>query len=74
MCIQEMNIKNRVCNHHFSNLVKAKMFEDTRNILISEKNYKGLTIYFTRYIHSISIKMLSLHDHESMRKMKESEE
>ena len=50
------------------------MFEDTRNILIYEKNYKGLKIYFTRYIHSISIKMLSLHDHESMRKMKESEE
>ena len=68
-----INIKNRAYNYCFENLVKAKHLE-SKSILIDKKNYKGLTIYFTRYIHSISIKMLSLHDHESMRKMKESEE
>ena len=38
---------------------KKKKLE-TKNILIDEKNYKGLVIYFTRYVHSKSIKMLSL--------------
>ena len=47
MLIQEINIKNRVYNYHFDNLVKAKKLE-TKNILIDEKNYKDLTIYFTR--------------------------
>ena len=31
-------------------------------------------IYFTRYVHSKSIKMLSLHCHELMGKIKEHEE
>ena len=35
------------------------------------KKYKDLAIYFTRYIHSKSIKMLSLHYHELMGKIKE---
>ena len=39
---------------------KKKKLE-TKNILIDEKNYKGLVIYFTRYVHSKSIKMLSLY-------------
>ena len=58
--IQEINIKNRLYNYHFDNLVKAKKLE-TRSILIDEKNYKDLTINSTRYVHSKSIKMLSLH-------------
>ena len=41
------------------------------NILIDKKNYKDLTIYFTRYVNSKSIKMLSLHYHELMGKIKE---
>ena len=36
---------------------------------IDEKNYKDLTIYFTRYVHSKSIKMLSLHYHKLMKKL-----
>ena len=41
---------------------------ETKNFLIVEKSYKDLVIYFTRYVHSRSIKMLSLHYHELMRK------
>ena len=73
MHIQEINIKNRVYNYHFDNLVKTKKLE-TKNILINEKNYKHLTIYFTRYVHSKSIKVLSLHYHELMGKIQEHEE
>ena len=57
MHIQVINIKNQVYNYHFDNLVKAKKIE-TKNILINGKNYKDLTIYFTRYVHSKSIKIL----------------
>ena len=57
MHIREINIKNRVYNYYFDNLVKPKKLE-TKNILIDEKNYKDLTIYFTKYVHSNSIKML----------------
>ena len=42
----------------------------TKNISIDEKNSKDLTISFTRYVHSKSIKMLSLNFHELMRKIK----
>ena len=72
MHIQEINIKNRFYNYHFKNLVKAKNPE-TKNILIDEKNYMDLTIYFTRYVHSRSIQMLSLHYHELMGKVKKTE-
>ena len=34
---------------------------------------KDLKIYITRYVHIKSIKMLSLHYHESIRKMEEHE-
>ena len=40
----------------FDNLVNAKKFE-TKNILIDEKNYEDLVIYFTRHVHSKSINM-----------------
>ena len=43
----------------------------TKNILIDDKDYKGWVIYFTRYIHRISMKMLVLHYPESIRKIKE---
>ena len=51
MHIQEINIKSRVYRYYFDNLVKPKKLE-TKNILIDEKNYKDLTIYFTKYVHS----------------------
>ena len=72
MHIQEINIKYRVYNYHFDKLVKAKKLE-TKNIFTDEKIYKNLTTYFTRYVHSKSIKMLSLHYHELMGKIKEYE-
>ena len=50
MHIQKINIKNRVYNYHFDNLVKPKKLE-SKNILIVEKNFKDLTIYFTRYAY-----------------------
>ena len=68
MHIQEINITNGICNYHFDNLVKAKKLK-TKNILIDKKNNKDLTIYFSVYVHSKSIKMLSLYYHELIGKM-----
>ena len=67
---KKINLKNRVCNYCFDNFIKAKRLQ-TKNILIDEKNYKDLVIYFTRYVHSKSIKMLSLHYHKLMGKIEE---
>ena len=72
MHIQEINIKNQLYSYHFDNLVKAKKLE-TKKILIDEKNCKDLIIYFTRYVHSKSIKMFSLHYHELTEKINEHE-
>ena len=49
MHVKEVNIKNRVYNYYFDNLVKAKKLK-TKNLLIDEKNYKDFVIYFTRYL------------------------
>ena len=49
MRMGEINIKNKVYNYYFDNLVKAKKI-DTNNILIGQKHYKNLMIYFTRYV------------------------
>ena len=68
----EISIKNRVYNYYFENLVKANK-KETKNILIDEKNYKDLAIYFTRYVRIKSIKMFSLYYHELMGKIKEHE-
>ena len=72
MHIKEINIKNRVYNYYFDNLVEAKKLE-TQNILIAEKNYNDLVINFPRYVHSKSTKMLRLHYHELMGTIKEHE-
>ena len=58
--IKESNIENRVYKYYFNNLIKTKKLE-TENISIDEKNYKDMVIYFTRDVHTQSIKMLSLH-------------
>ena len=73
MHIKEINIENRVYNY-FDNLIKAKKKIETKNIFIDERNYKNFVIYFTKHIHKKSIKMLSLHDHESIGKTEENEE
>ena len=67
MHIQEINFKNGVYN----NLFKAKKI-DTKNILIHEKNYMDLAIYFTRYVSKL-IKMLSMYYHKLMGEIKEHE-
>ena len=48
MHIKEINIKNRVYNYYFDYLIKGKKNRN-KNILIDEKNYKELIIYFYRY-------------------------
>ena len=70
-CISKKSIlKIESTTINFDNLVKAKKKLETENILIHEKNYKDLVIYFTRYVHSKLIKMLSLYYHELMGKVK----
>ena len=49
MPINEIDIKNKLYNYYFDNLVKARKLE-TKNILIDEKYHKDLVIYFTRYV------------------------
>ena len=51
MHAKEINIKSQVCRYYFNNLVKARKLE-TKNILINEKSYKDLVIYFTKYVRS----------------------
>ena len=69
MHIQKLILKSspRLLFWEFS---QSKKWE-IENILISEENYKDLTIYFTRYVHSKSKTILSLHDHEVMEKIEE---
>ena len=43
---------------------------ETGNILIDKKDYKNLVIYFTRYVQSKLIKMLILHYHEFIGRLK----
>ena len=73
MEIREINNKNRVYNYYFDNLIKVKKLE-TKNIFIDEINYMNLVIIYTRHVGKKSIKMLSLHDHESIGKTEENEE
>ena len=78
--INEINIKNRenrVYKYIFDNLVKTTTTTttttkiETKNVLIDEKNYKDLVIYFSRYVHSKSMKILSLEYDELMGKNEE---
>ena len=50
------------------------IYIETENILIDEKNYKNLTIWFTRYAHSKLIKILSLYYLELIAKFKSMKE
>ena len=56
---KKINIKNEV-HYHYENLVKPQKTEII-NILIDEKSYKDLVIYFTRYHPDKSIRMLNLY-------------
>ena len=52
---------------------KRKKLE-AKNTLIYKKNYKDVTIYFAKYDHKNSARMLSLYYNESMGKIEEHEE
>ena len=56
MCINEIDVKNKVYYYYFYNFIKAKNIE-TKNILISKENYKDLKIYFTRHVYKKLKKM-----------------
>ena len=60
-----------MCNY-FNNLIESEKLE-TENVLIDEKNFKDLMIYFTRYVNCKSIKMFSLHFYKLMEKIEENE-
>ena len=49
--IKEINIKNRVHDYYFCNLGKTKKLA-SKHILIDEKSYKDLNVYFARHVHS----------------------
>ena len=67
---KEIDIKYRVYNYYFHHLIKANKLH-TKNILVDEKHYKDLVVYFTRHFHSKLIKMLSLHYYELIGKIEE---
>ena len=72
MNIKEINIKHRLYYYYLDNLIKAKKLE-TKCILIDEKNYMDLVIYFTKYTDSNLIKILSLYYQELIGKIEEHE-
>ena len=51
MHIKGIHINNRVHDYYFENLIKAKKLA-TKYILIDQKSYKNLVIYFARHVHS----------------------
>ena len=72
MLIGDINIRSKVYNYCFGNLVKEKKLA-TKNTLIDQKHYKNLMICFTRYVHKKSMKMLSLLYHELIGQIEEHE-
>ena len=58
----------------YSKQKKKKKKLEAKNILVDEKNYMYAVVCFTRFVHSKSIKMSSLHYHELLRKAEENEE
>ena len=70
---KETNINNKLQNHYFDDLIKAKKIE-TKNILINAKYYKDLVIYFTTCNRGKSVRILRLYSHELMGEIEEHEE
>ena len=71
-CISKKSVLKLSLQLSFWQFSQNKKLE-TKNILVDQKNYKDFTIYFSRYVHGKSLKMLSLHYHESMEKISEHE-
>ena len=72
-CISKKSISKIESTNYFGDLIKAKKSE-IKNILIDEKNYKDLVIYFTRYVHKKSIKTFYLYYNELIGNITEHEE
>ena len=62
MYTTEIIIKSQIFDI-YENLVRPEKLE-TKNILIDEKSYKGLVIYFNRYEYDKSITVISLYYHK----------
>ena len=63
-----MNIKNRVYNYNFDNLIKKKKKKlEAKNILIDEENYKDLYQICSQEVDKNEI----LHHHELSEKIEE---
>ena len=75
MNINEIDIKIQFCNCYFNKSIEVKKKEklETKNISFDQKSYKNLVIYFTRYVHNKSIKILRLHYDELVGKTEELE-
>ena len=75
MNINEIYIKIQFCNCYFNKSIEVKKKEklETKNISFDQKSYKNLVIYFTRYVHNKSIKILRLHYDELVGKTEELE-
>ena len=54
MCANKVNIKNRVYNYYFDNLVRVKKLE-TKSILIDEKHYR---IWWFTFLDMIMVKSI----------------
>ena len=72
-CIPKKSILKSSVQLYFDNLVKAKKIK-TKSILVDEKNYKDLVIYFTTSIHRMPMKMSNIHFHELIGKIEQHEE
>lgn len=53
--------------------ISSKQKKQTNIVLIDEKIYTDFIIYFTRYNHRKSLRMLSLYYHKLMEKIEEHE-
>ena len=75
MNINEIDIKIQFCNCYFNKSIEVKKKEklETKIISFDQKSYKNLVIYFTRYVHNKSIKILRLHYDELVGKTEELE-
>ena len=63
MHFKEININDIVCNDYFDYLIKAKKIETCFK--------ENLVIYYTRYDHEKSVRILSLYYHELMEKIEQ---
>ena len=71
MHVKEIFIKNPAIVYYDNLIIPKKM--ETKNIVINEKSYKDLVMYFTRFGSGKTLTMLNLYYHKLMGRIKESE-